>query len=89
MNAQEIVDKWGNEISPAERKEVYEVLLGIEEFGRYLEMLKAWQVQAWREAMYSDGLEQKSRLLGSAETVDHLVNDINEVMKGKVRGMQP
>lgn len=82
MTPQEILDKWDWQTPAEDRKEVYEVLLAIPEFGRFLTILRDQQVDAYKMASRNiDKPEVMQYYHGAAGLVDHIRDDIAEVLR--------
>lgn len=80
MTPQSILDNWDYQIPEEDRKEIYEVLMGMPEFGRFLQVLKDCQNGAYRSAQAD--MEHSEFYLGQAAGVDVIIGDIDEVLNG-------
>jgi len=81
MKPQEILDSWDWKTPREDRKEVYEVLMAQAEFGRFLQILKDEQIDAYKMAsMNLDKPEVMQYYHGAAGLVDRIRDDIQDVL---------
>lgn len=76
MTPQEQLERWREPIDAERRKEVYESLLGHEDFGDFLNILRDMQDAALGDAQATRGLEPNSFDLGRAQMIDDIKQDI-------------
>lgn len=76
-----VLKKWDARTSPEDRKEIYENLMGNPEFGRFLEVLKDFQQEAYAQALANPG--EATFYLGSADMVNAVRTDIQGVLSGE------
>lgn len=81
MTPQEVLDKW-DETTPVERrKEIYETLMGIPEFGDFLGLMKELQTVQRMRAQDQESHRDTVLYLGSAWGIDVIKDDIAEVLE--------